>query len=61
MCASCWRRVPMKLRRAVYSTFRAMQGQHGDRPDDVGQGRLTRVRAYQAARDAAIDASAGAR
>jgi hypothetical protein len=61
MCASCWRRVPRNLRRAVYATFRDMRGQHGDRPEISGHARLARVRAYQDAREAAIEASEAAR
>ncbi len=61
MCAPCWRRVPMKLRKAFYAAARQLGSQHGDRPFVNGMGRVARIRAYQEARDAVIAASAAAR
>lgn len=46
MCAPCWREVPPHLQREVYSTWRAFRRRQ---PGDTSA-----LRAYGAARDAAI-------
>lgn len=50
MCLPHWRKVPPSLQRDVYNTWRAFNGTSN------ASSRLSRIRAYRAARDAAIKA-----